>query len=71
VIARARQVLGTLEKKDEGPQLDLLAHASPNGKPGAAHGDAVLAALHEIDPENTTPIAALGMLAELKRLSGR
>jgi DNA mismatch repair protein MutS len=69
VIARARQVLVSLEKNDDGPQLDLLAHAAPTNKPSAAAAEAVLGALAEVDPDQTTPLAALSVLAELKRLA--
>jgi DNA mismatch repair protein MutS len=66
VLARARQILGELERPDTlggGAQLDLLA---PAPAPPAAHA-AMAAALASIDIDNLTPLEALAKLAELKR----
>jgi DNA mismatch repair protein MutS len=65
VIARARQILTALEKPDaESPQLDLLAPAQA-ARPAESP---LVAALREVDPDATTPLQALQILADLKRL---
>jgi DNA mismatch repair protein MutS len=69
VIARARQILTALEKPDaETPQLDLLAATGASGGAAARTESPLHAALREVDPNATTPLAALQILADLKRL---
>jgi DNA mismatch repair protein MutS len=68
VIARARQILTALEKPDsESPQLDLLASTGAAAA-GAKAASPLHAALAEVDPDATTPLAALQILTDLKRL---
>jgi len=67
VVARARQILGELERPEApapSAQLSLLA------PPSARTPSALIAALAEVDPERTTPLQALQILHDLKRLSG-
>jgi len=68
VIARAREVMGQLEGGTavaaRSPQLSLMIAAAP----ASAAPPAVLARLQAIDVDRTTPLEALALLAELKRL---
>ena len=66
MIARARDIMGKLEGGavdhrgwTGGPQLSLLPSAPPSP---------VLARLAAIDPDRTTPLEALALLAELRRM---
>jgi DNA mismatch repair protein MutS len=83
VIERARQILRNLEggeldeqgrprlaggTGDPGGQLGLFAAGPPPRDPREQE---VLAALRELDPERTTPLEALAVLARLKQQLGR
>ena len=64
VIARARQVIGGLERDPRSlavsPQLSLLPAAPPHP---------ALIRLATVDADRTTPLEALQLLAELKALA--
>ncbi len=69
VLARARAVLeslesGQFEARAQGAQLDLFAAPAPSAPPA----DAVRDRLATVDVDATTPLEALRILAELKRL---
>jgi DNA mismatch repair protein MutS len=68
VVARARQILADLERPASTgappAQLSLL-DATPSADPVP-----LVAALAEVDPERTTPLQALQILARLKGLAG-
>jgi DNA mismatch repair protein MutS len=69
VLARARAVLealesGTFEARTAGAQLDLFAAPAPAPPPA----DPVRERLAAVDVDATTPLDALRILAELKRL---
>ncbi|MEZ4359849.1 MAG: DNA mismatch repair protein MutS [Kofleriaceae bacterium] len=67
VISRARQILGRLEggaSLGQSPQLSLLAHVAA---PTPALSE-VERRLREVDLDQTTPLEALAILAELRRL---
>ena len=69
VIARSRQILTKLEGGRElgsSNQLGLFAGATPPAT--ADEGDRVAERLREIDPDTTTPMQALSILAELRKL---
>jgi DNA mismatch repair protein MutS len=83
VIERARQILRNLEggeldeqgrprlaggTGDPGGQLGLFAAGPPPRDPREQE---VLATLRELDPERTTPLEALAVLARLKQQLGR
>jgi DNA mismatch repair protein MutS len=70
VVSRARQILGELERARElggGAQLGLFAASQMAPDPAVADAAApeILDRLRSIDPNRTTPIEALSILAEL------
>jgi DNA mismatch repair protein MutS len=71
VISRARQVLAELERHeaDDAPpaQLSLMAPAKAVPAPPSAEAE-IVAALRETDPDHLTPMQALALVADLKRL---
>jgi DNA mismatch repair protein MutS len=74
VIARARQILDKLEAGRglgaASAQLSLLSGLSAPPPPAADRGAAaVVARLAAVDPDRMTPLEALTLLGELKRLS--
>jgi DNA mismatch repair protein MutS len=74
VIARAEQVLGTLEKGEQRGQLTKLAEdlplftASPPPKPGPSALEALLA---DLQPDTFSPKEALEFLYRIKALTGK
>jgi DNA mismatch repair ATPase MutS len=70
VVARARQILGELERDGfgGGAQLSLLGPSAPGASAPSVRSP-LEAALAEVDPDRVTPIQALQILADLKRLS--
>ncbi|MGA1341979.1 MAG: DNA mismatch repair protein MutS [Hyphomonas sp.] len=70
-VARAAQILKQLEAGPSAPESLPLFAAAPVGAESElpAEAKAVLAALHEIDPDALTPRAALALLYELKALA--
>ncbi len=74
VVSRARHILGELERArelGEGAQLGLFQAAQAAPPEAAAAGPAaeILARLRDVDPDRTTPLAALSILAELAKLA--
>jgi len=74
VISRARQILGKLEVGASlggtaSAQLSLLP-TGPAAVPVDAGGQAVIDRLRAVDPDRMTPLEALAMVAELRRLVG-
>ena len=85
VLARAREVLATLEAEHGGSAtrkrrardasqgelaLDLFAAPAPAASPPPAAEHPVVARLRDVDPNALTPIEALVLLGELRRAVG-
>jgi len=77
VVARAQEILANLERTEfdrEGRPRLARSESAPPPAPGgrqlalfAAHDEGVLDDLRKIDVDHLTPMAALGLLAELKK----